>query len=369
MINNERLLKTFLDYIQIDSQSGEERAMCDRIIADLKKIDINVTEIGTTEELHSEGRNLMILLEGDSDAEPLIFDAHLDTVSPGNGIEPVICDDGYIRSKGDTILGADDKSGVAALIEVLRCIKENNIKHRTIQVLFTIGEESGLYGSSAIKKSDLKSDKIIVLDTGVDVGKIVTSAPGQLHLDVKVFGKASHAGNAPENGISAIRVAAKALNDMKLQRIDEETTANIGVFDAVGATNIVSPEARLLFEIRSRNTKKLYAQANHMIDCFKNACDKMGGKFEYNLTESYLGYSFPDSNELVQLIFNACDKIGIKAVTEATGGGSDANILNRLGVTAVNISTGMENAHTLDEQIKIKNLEDIAKLVLELVRI
>lgn len=364
MTDYNRLLETFLEYVQIDSVSGSEEAVCARLTEDLSAIGLVAVETGG--ELLPGAKTLMVELKGESGAKPLILGAHVDTVTPGCGIVPALCPDGYIRSKGNTILASDDKSGVVAILEALRTITERQLPHRTVQVFFTVGEETGLLGSKAVDPSMLIAQEAVILDTSKDVGRIVTSAPGQLKLNATVHGKAAHAGNAPEHGISAIRVAARAIDRMKLQRIDSETTANIGTFDAVGSTNIISPEAKLVFEIRSRNTEKLYGQAEDMINCLKDACREFGGTVEYELKESYLGYRIPDDDPLVRRIFDACEKIGAKPFTAATGGGSDANIFNQYGITAVNIATGMENVHTTDEQISLENLKKIAELALEL---
>lgn len=369
MIDKKRLLNTFLEYVQIDSVSGQEGAMCRRVREDLREIGLEALEIKRKEGPKTDGSTLMVLLEGDPDASPLILGAHLDTVTPGCRIRPVVGADGYIRSSGDTILASDDKSGVAAIMETLRTVVEQKIPHRTIQVFFTIGEEVGLLGSKAVERDQLAAEYAVILDTSQNVGRIVTSSPGQLKLKAAVHGKAAHAGNAPEQGVSAIRVAAKAVSEMKLQRIDSETTANIGTFEAVGSTNIISPEARLEFEIRSRDKKKLYDQAQDMVDCLKSACLLMGGTLDYKLYESYLGYHIPDEHPLVQQIFAACRQIGVEPFTAATGGGSDANIFNQYGITAVNLATGMEKVHTVEERILLENLEKIADLTLELVKI
>lgn len=369
MIDKKRLLRTFLEYVQIDSVSGHEGAMCQRVQEDLEQLGLDVTRIKRKEGPETDGCTLMALLKGDPDADPLILGAHLDTVTPGCGIRPVVGADGYIRSSGDTILASDDKSGVAAIVEALRAVVEQKLPHRTIQVFFTIGEEIGLWGSKAVEPGMLAAKHAAILDTSQNVGRIVTCSPGQLKLTANVYGRAAHAGNAPEQGVSAILVAAKAVSNMKLQRIDSETTANIGTFEAVGSTNIISPEAKLIFEIRSRNTKELYDQAQDMVRCLETACREMGGKLDYKLSESYLGYHIPDDHPLVQQIAAACKRIGVEPFTAVTGGGSDANIFNQYGITAVNVATGMEKVHTVEERILLENLEKIAALALELVKV
>lgn len=358
-----------MKYIQIDSESGHEGAICREIQKDMEALGLKVVPILPPENYDTDGYTLMITAEGDPAVEPLILGAHLDTVVPGRGIRPVLHEDGYLRSSGDTILAADDKAGVAAIAEALRAVTEQNIPHRTIQAFFTIGEEVGLVGSRSIPKEMLIARYAVLMDTSHEVGRIVICAPGQLSLTVTVHGKAAHAANAPEKGISAILVAAKAVNEMKLLRIDEETTANIGTFEAIGPTNIISPEAKLVFEIRSKNPDKLYAQADSMIRCLKDACEESGATMEYDLKEGCPGYRIPEDHPLVRQVFAACEKIGVTPFTAASGGGSDANIFNQYGINAINVATGMENVHTTKEQISLENLEKLGQLVFELIKI
>lgn len=366
MTNKKRLLEDFLRYVQIDSESGNELEMCRQVERDLKEMGYTPKTVRVQGD--TNGYDLEVDIEGDQSKEPFILCAHLDTVAPGNGIKPVVCEDGYIRSSGDTILAADDKSGVAAIMEALHTVQETGISTRPLQIFFTVGEEVGMWGARAIRPEILKAKYAAVFDTSKEIGRIVTASPGQLKLTATVKGVASHAGNAPEKGVSAILVAARALAAMKLQRIDEETTANIGTFDAVGATNIISPRADLVFEVRSRSKEKLYAQADHMVQCLKDACSEMGAELEYEIQESYLGYDIPDDHPVVKELMRCCESIGVRPFTEATGGGSDANMLNTLGITAVNVSTGMESSHTLKEQIKVERLEQASELILALMK-
>ena len=364
MTNKERLLNRFLSYVQIDSESGNELDMCNQVEKDLLEMGCKPERLKALGD--TNGYNIEVCIDGDKSKEPLILCAHVDTVTPGNGIKPVVCDDGYIRSSGDTILAADDKSGVSAIMEALQTVMENNISTRPLQIFFTIGEETGMWGSRSIDKERFKAKYAAVFDTSKAVGRIVTSSPGQMNLRAHIKGVASHAGNAPEKGVSAIMAGARAISKMKLFRVDEETTANIGTFKAVGATNIISPDAELVFEMRSRSTEKLRAQADHMVKCLKDTCDEMGAELTYELKESYLGYSIPDDDPLVREILRCCDKIGVEGFTASTGGGSDANMLNSLGLTAVNVSTGMEGSHTLTEKINIESFYKASDLILAL---
>lgn len=364
MVNKERLVETFMEYVKIDSETNNEKAIGERIISDLKALGFEAEFDDAGKKIGSNGNNIYCFIPGDIDKEPILFSAHMDTVTPGVGIEPYI-DGNYIKSKGDTILGADDKSGIVAILEALRVIKENNLNHRPIELMFSIAEEGGLNGVKNFDMSKLKSRKGVVLDSSNCAGHIVTSAPGQTRIFAKIKGKASHAGSEPENGISAIMVAADAIKNMKLLRIDEETTANIGTFKAVGPTNIVSPLAEIVAEARSRSNEKLEVQTQHMVDCLKKSCQEFGAQLEYEIEECYNSFVIDENDELVEMISNICENLGLEVKKIPTGGGSDANIYNKNGIKAINIGTGMEFAHSLDERLSIKDFLDVTKVVIE----
>ena len=365
MINKERLLAAFLDYVQIDSESTREAAFAARLAEDLKAIGCEVSFDTSMVQTGSNTGNLYATLPGNAEGEPMIFSSHMDTVVPGVGICPVV-ENGIIRSKGDTVLGGDDKSGIAAVVEAMRTIVENDLPHPTLQAVFTVCEEIGLKGSAAVDHSKLAGGKIIVLDCGGDVGTIITSAPGQYKLTAAVNGRRAHAGVAPEEGISAIQVMAEAIANMKLLRIDEETTANIGSIHADFPTNIVADRAEMVAECRSIDDGKLERQAEHMVDCLKAACEKYGATLEVELTKAYSGYCYTEEEGLVRQVMEACKGLGLAPELVSSGGGSDANNFNANGCVAVNLGTGMEKVHTVEEWISVKNLEDTAALVLAL---
>ncbi len=208
----------------------------------------------------------------------------------------------------------------------------------------------------------------VVLDCSGDVGGIITSAPGQIIIDAIITGRSAHAGIAPEDGISAIQAAAAGVAAMKLLRIDDETTANIGTFKAEYATNIVPEKVTIRAEARSRDAEKLKEQQDHMIKCLEDSCSRYGATLECDIRTEYTSYRFSDDDPLVQRLISAFKKLGIEHRTSATGGGSDANIMNRNGIRAVVMAVGMEKVHTTAERITIKNLNDTARVCLELMR-
>ena len=365
MINRARLLETFFEYVKIDSETGNEKAMADRVAADLAAIGCEVATDRAGEAIGSNGYNIYATLYGENDAEPIMMSSHLDTVAPGVGIEPY-AQDGVIRSRGETILGGDDKSGVAAIIEALRCVAERRLRHRTVEAVFTICEEGGLRGAQELEYGRIQSKNAAVFVSGGGVGGIITTAPGQIRIDAGIIRRAAPAGVNPEDGVSAIVVAAHAVASMKLLRIDSETTANIGTFLADGPTNIVTERVKFRAEARSRNQQKLEAQAAHMASCLEKACETFGAKLHCRTQTCYIGYHVPKEHRFVCQVMRACEAIGVEPVTASSGGGSDANIMAQNGITAVVLGTGMDRVHTIDEQITIDNLNHTARLALQL---
>jgi tripeptide aminopeptidase len=365
MINKERAINTFFEYVKINSETGNEKNMSQRLAEDLRKLGFKVHVDNAGEKCQSNGNNVYCFVEGTFDAEPLLFSAHMDTVKPGVGIEPYI-DGKYIRSKTDTILGADDKSGVAAIMEALRVVKEKNLPHRPLEIVFTISEEKGLLGAKNLEFDRLKAKNAIVIDSSGNAGDIKIQAPGKKHVIMEVAGIASHAGACPEKGISSIMVASEAIANMKLLRIDEETTANIGSFIAPGPNNIVCSHAEITAEIRSMSSDKLDDQLHHMMECFEKASKRHGAQITSEVVTDYEPYRLDDNIDIVNLIKKKCRDFGIGTSVFADGGGSDANIYNKNGINAVAIGTGMDFVHTTKEQLFI---DDFIKTIEVLVAV
>ena len=365
MVNEKRLLDTFIEYVQIDSETKNEKAMGEKLVADLKALGFEVQTDNAGAAFGSNGFNVHGYKTGTIAGEPMIQCAHMDTVKPGNGIKPIITD-GVVHTDGSTILGGDDKCGVASIIEAIKVIKENNIPCRNTEILFSIGEEGGMNGIKNMDWSMIKGKEAIVLDSSGDVGKVITCGPGQIKIIATINGKTSHAGLAPENGISAIQVAAKGIANMNLLRIDEETTCNIGTLKAEYATNIVPDKCEFIAEVRSRNLDKLNAQAAHIKDCLQAACDEYGAKLECELKTNYVSFNVPEDDDLVQRIKSSCDKLGYNFFTAKGGGGSDLNVMALKGVKGVVLGVGMTKVHTTEECIKIEDLNKTALLCLDL---
>ncbi|MFI3250042.1 MAG: M20/M25/M40 family metallo-hydrolase [Eubacteriales bacterium] len=366
-IDTKALLDRFLAYVQIDSETGDEAAMTERLIKDFTELGCTVTTDDVKEAAKTNGANVYAVLEGDPSLPAVLFSSHMDTVTPGKGIKPQVDPDGYVRSDGTTVLGGDDKAGICAIMEAVKALKLVE-KRPTVEVVITVREEGGLHGSKNLDYSRLNSKFAVILDSSGGPDKVITAAPGQSKIIATVIGKAAHAGIAPEEGISAIAVASHAVSQMNLLRIDEETTCNIGTFTAIGATNIVAPKAELVLECRSRNTDKLMKQTEHLVGCLKDACEKFGATLEHTVDTSYLAYSHAEDSHLVKSVFEAARASGLTPKAAASGGGSDANIFNQNGITAVNLGVGMEKVHTTSEQQNIEQMNQGAELCYQLVK-
>lgn len=371
MVQEKRLVEQFIDLVTVDSESGHEGEISKVLKKRLTELGLTVTEDEAAKVTGHEANNLFAILEATDDAKnqpTILFTCHMDTVTPGVGIKPQIDADGYIRSDGTTILGSDDKAGIAALFEAIEAIKASGESHAKVQVVITVGEESGLLGARAIDPERLVASYGYALDSNGDIGDIAVAAPTQSHIEIEFYGKSAHAGVSPEKGISAIQVAAKAISEMSLGRIDEETTANIGRFEGGGPTNIVCDYVKLIAEARSIKQDKLDAQVESMKQAVEKTAKKYGATAKFNSNIVYPAYCHDADSPVVQLASAAIEAMGATPRTFHSGGGSDANVFNGLGVPTVNLAVGYEHIHTTNEQIKVEYLVQTAQLVVEILK-
>jgi tripeptide aminopeptidase len=354
----ERVLDTFVSLVQIDSPSGEEAALRDELVRRLNALDVKVRV--------DDCGNVLGRMAGAG--EPLLLSAHLDTV-PGRGIVPTVTD-GVICSDGTTILGADDKSGLAVILEVLASLREANgdrSKSPSVEIALSVGEEVGLLGAKGMDLEWFRARQALVLDMGGALNVVVNAAPSSDKLDATVHGRAAHAGANPEAGINAIAVAAQGIARMSLGRIDEETTANVGIIRGGEAVNVVPDLVSLRGEARSHDTAKLDAQVAAMRAALASAvAAHEGARLEFKAVRTYESFCLPASDPLLQRVSSALDAMGEEPmVLQAGGGGSDANILNARGIAAVPISTGMEGVHTTKECIALADMVRCVNFVLQ----
>jgi tripeptide aminopeptidase len=377
MINQERIKNLLLELVQIDSVSREERAVAERIkqICEEMGAEVEIDDAG--EKVGGNSGNVIARFPGTiPGAEAIMMSAHMDTVVPGKGVKPIVEGD-IIRTDGTTVLGGDDKSGVSVIIEVMRCLQEQSIPHAPVDAVFSICEEVGLLGAKHVDVEALRARYGIVFDSD-DPGFLFTKGPSANHFEFKIYGLESHAGVAPESGISAIQIAAEAISAMKLGRIDEETTANIGVIRGGEATNIITNLVTLKGEARSRSEEKLEAQTAHIIKCLEDAASKYEvtvdgvttrGRVESHVTREYFAMDVADDSRVVRLVIEAAARMGLKVETMASGGGCDANIFNKRGIECANLGTGMRAIHTVKEWLDVKDMYASAEMTLEIMRL
>lgn len=368
MINRDRLLRTFLDLVEINSPSKNERKVADYLRPKLEQLGFEVKEDSSGAVIGGNTGNLIATKSGKLDTGLRIFlAAHMDTVEPTEGLEPMVTEDGVIRSDGKSILGADDKAGIAVILEAARVTAERDIPFRGLQILFTVSEEPGLLGAKELSPDGIMADIGYVFDTEKPVAGIIVSSPSHENLLVKVFGKAAHAGMHPENGVSAIVAASSAISKMRLGRIDEETTANVGVIHGGKARNITPDYVEIRAEARSRNEDKLAAQVEHMVRTFHEAANEIGAWVEIGVKREYSAYRWTEDDAIVKLAQNAARAVGIEPQLLGGGGGSDANLFNEKGVASVVVGVGYEGAHSHDEHVAIDDLVKAAEFAVALI--
>ncbi|MED4728807.1 M20/M25/M40 family metallo-hydrolase [Aneurinibacillus migulanus] len=366
MVQEERIVREFMELVQVDSETKNERAICDVLKEKFSALGLEVVEDDAAEKTEHQAGNLVATLRGTVDDCPTIyFTCHMDTVVPGAGIKPSI-KNGYIVSDGTTILGSDDKAGIAAMFEAIRVLKEQHKSHGTVQFLITVGEESGLQGAKVFDPALLQAKYGFALDSNGKVGDVIIAAPFQAKVTATIRGRSAHAGVNPEAGISAIQVASKAISRMSLGRIDEETTANIGSFEGSGPTNIVCDQVRIHAEARSLVEEKLNAQTEKMKQAFEEVAGEYGAEADVDVILAYPGFKFSEEDLVVRKAMEGVKAVGRHPRLLASGGGSDANILSGHGIPTANLAIGYEDIHTTSEKIPVEELVKAAELVVAL---
>ena len=358
MPDRQRLTQTLIDLIKIDSPTGEE----DAIDAHLSNILANLGAVVR----HDDYGNLVATFagsDGSAGRTPVMLSAHMDTVEPGRGIKPMLDADGEtLRSDGSTILGGDCKAGIAIVLEGLTSAMEDDNPIRPVQVVFSRAEEGGLNGARNLDFSLVEARSGIVFDGEGAVSRICVGAPAQNIVQCHITGVAAHAGLEPENGVSALLVAANILTRLPLGRIDHETTSNIGVLEGGLKRNIIPERAYLDGELRSRDQAKLDNYTNE----FRRAFDQVAAMYpkaqlDLNIWSQYRAYSVADDHPALADISRAVDTIGLTPALETTGGGSDANVFFEHGIAALPVGIGVRDFHTTRETANLSEIYDAAR--------
>lgn len=363
-VNKERMLAEFKEIVAIPCHTLQEKPVFDYLKAKLEAMGFAVEEDDAGKQLGGNCGNLWAFLPGNKPgATAVLLSSHMDGVEPCGGTT-VVQKDGVLYSDGTTILGGDDKSGVEGILEGLRMLLASGEEHGDIQVLFTIAEEGGVNGSRCMDRTRLRADVGYALDGEGAPGEIVVGAPGQYKYKISVHGKKAHGGLEPEKGINAIMIAAKALADVKRYgRIDEETTANIGIIGGGVATNVVPDLVVIEGDARSRNNEKLAAIRDEIVNTIVTSAQKYGAQAEAKVDHKYSSFLVDKDSKVVTLAKRSCAICGFNPNVTLTGGGSDANFINEAGVPCVILGTGMSNVHTVEEYIKEEDLYNTALMV------
>lgn len=377
MVNSKRLAEEFARQAGIASPSFREGEMCRYLIERFERLGMTVLMDDAGPKVGSECGNLIATLPANGrDCEPLLLSVHMDTVEPVEGVRPVLRD-GVFTSAGDTILGADDKAGLAEIIEALEVVGEQGIPHGMIEIVVTICEEKGLLGAKHLDYSRVVSKRGLALDTaGID--RVINTAPAANKMRIVLTGREAHAGIEPENGVSAIVAAARGIANMRLGRIDHETTANIGTIQGGQATNIIPRQVVLEGEARSHDPSKLQAQTEHMLACLRDAAeatqqviqgDLVPVTIETEVLSDYPHMAVVPGAGILKLIEQAAERLDRSVDLQDGGGGSDANIFNGHGIETVIIGTGMTDVHTIHESVRVADMVRVAELLVEVIRL
>ena len=377
MIDKARLKERVLELVRIDSLSRKERAIALRLKEILEALGGVVFMDDAGSAVGGEVGNLVARFDGNvPGAEAMLLSAHMDTVAPGEGVVPVV-DGDVIRSDGTTVLGGDDKSGLAIILEVLQAVREEKVPHGHIDVVFTICEEVGLLGAKHLDLGLVRAKTGLVLDSD-SIGFLITKAPAVNHLEFEVHGLEAHAGICPERGISAIQVAARGIAAMRLGRIDEDTTANLGLVSGGTAVNIVPNRVMLTGEVRSHDEEKLERQTQAMVACLQDAAAgatlELDGRMHETRVESRIRREYDrmdvsHDTAIVQRVHEAARNLGFAVDTVAKGGGCDANVFNKRGLQVANLASGMRDIHTVHEWLDVNDLVTAARIIHEVVRL
>lgn len=378
MINRKRLLDEFKTLTAFDAESYEEREIADYLKEQLMQLGLQVEEDNAGELLREiSGRdgsrlagNVYGFLPGnlpEGKGEGILLSSHMDTVKPGKGKKAVFHEDGKITSDGTTVLGADDAAGLAEILEALHIIQEQQLSHPDIEVLFPVAEEPYAQGSRIFDYSKIKAKQAYVFDMSGAVGRAAIAAPSIISIRVRVKGKAAHAGFCPEEGIHAIRIAAKVISVIPNGHVDADTTVNLGMIQGGTARNIVPDSCVITGEIRSMNHEQALAQADRIRMVFEQEAKQEGGSVEVEITEEFKAYRIEGHEPVVRRFIQACKELELSGILEETFGGSDNNHFAAHGIRGIVVANAMNEVHTTKEYTEADELVRGAELALRLI--
>lgn len=367
LLNHERMTQLFLEMAKIESGSENEAAMCEFVAKRLRELGAETVVIDeVSKQIGGAGGNVLARFKGTVNAPPLLLNAHVDTVYSTEGIQ-LIRDETEIRTDGKTILGADNKAGVAIILEVVRTLKERNLPHPPLEVVFTIREEKGLLGAKALDARQLRARTGLVVDGREDPSALFVQSPTHWKWEVVFTGRAAHAGAEPEKGRNAIAMAARAIAQMEWGRLDAETSANVGVIEGGQAMNVVPDRVKLVGEFRSFDPARVQA----LIERWRTVCEQAArageGSAEVNFSQTFEAVRLPEDAPIVRAAVAGLKTVGVEARLERTGGGSDANAFALKGIQCLVFPTGADRIHSPQERLLLRNFYQCGEGVLQTV--
>ncbi len=362
-VDKNRLIEIFFELIKINATSGREKSLADYILNFLRNLGYEVYKDDSYKFTKSNTGNLICKIGSGGD---FVMTAHMDTARPTENVKPIIKED-RITSSGDTVLGVDNREGVAILLYTLERISKEKIPVKDFTVAFTTCEETTLFGSKYLGlNGNIK--KGFVFDSGYRPGSFIYSACGAIGFNLKIIGKASHSGIAPEKGVNSLAAAARAISKLPLGRIDEETTMNIGTLKSGSAVNVIPELTEMIGEVRSFNLEKAENYFNQLVRTFEDEAKQISAKIEYDYFWDFKPYTIQENSDVYKEIVKAITKVGLIPTPKISLGGSDANSLNANGIESVNIGIGAQNPHSNDEFVFIEDLIKSAEIAFELVK-
>jgi tripeptide aminopeptidase len=362
-MNQERLIELFIKIAKIEALSTKEKPVANFIINFLSEYTLDVTEDNSSNSSNSNTGNI-ICKKGEGGDFLLL--SHMDTARTTKNLNPVILSD-RITSGGETVLGVDNRVGIAVILYTIEKLNKQKIVHKDYTAAFTTCEETTLLGSKNLEvNGSIKMG--FVLDSAFRPGTFINSASGAMGFEVKIIGKATHSALDPEGGINAIEVAAKAISKIKQGRIDSDTTVNLGTIKGGSATNVIPEQVEVNGEVRSFNTNKIKIIVENIKNCFETEAEKLSGKVIFKSDWEFMPYTVLKDDDVFRETSDILKKVGLDPKPVSSLSGSDANSLNSMGIKAVNLGIGAQNPHSNDEFILLEDLYKTAEIVMELIK-
>jgi tripeptide aminopeptidase len=363
----ERLLADFIRFCEIESPSGRERGVADALKEELGRLGLQVEEDDSGPGTGSDSGNLLARIPGPEGAPTVLLCAHMDTV-PLDGPVEVVSDNGLLTNRHDAILGADNKAAIVTILGAVRRLVRDGPPPAGIELLFTTGEEQALKGAKAVDMSRLSADFGYVFDHASPIGEIVVASPTYYSVEARFRGQAAHAGIRPEAGHNAIAAAAQAIAAMRIGRLDDETTANVGRIEGGTAANVVAERCYVELETRGLDAERAAQVVTEMVDALAEAASDSECDIETSVERLFQGYRLPRTAAPVEVAAAALRDNEIEPSYITTGGGSDANVFIPAGLTVVNLANGTERNHQPDESVTLEALETMLEVTVSLVR-